>query len=112
MLAKGGRIVGPFGVMGGHYQAAGHAALVSGLLDRGLDVQAALDAPRSFAFDGVLEVEPTLGDDVIAGLGARGHQIKRRTSPIGGGQAILIDHDRGVLIAGSDPRKDGCAAGF
>lgn len=112
LLRRGGRTVAPFGVMGGHYQAAGHAAFLSGMLDRGLDVQAALDAPRSFAFNGVLEVEPTLGESVIAALAVKGHAIKPRTSPLGGGQAIWIDHARGVLHAGSDQRKDGCALGF
>ncbi|WP_048645943.1 gamma-glutamyltransferase family protein [Nitratireductor soli] len=112
MLKKDGRVVAPFGVMGGHYQAAGHAAFLSGVLDRGLDVQAALDAPRSFAFDGALEVEPALGDAVIAALAARGHVIKPRAQPLGGGQAIWIDHARGVLSAGSDFRKDGLALGF
>ncbi|MCA0401904.1 MAG: gamma-glutamyltransferase family protein [Proteobacteria bacterium] len=112
MLAKNGRIVAPFGVMGGHYQAAGHAAFLSGLIDRGLDVQAAIDAPRAFAFDGVLEIEPTHGEPVLADLASRGHVLKPRAQPMGGGQAIVIDHDRGVLVAGSDQRKDGMALGF
>lgn len=112
MLREGDRIVSPFGVMGGHYQAAGHAAFLAAVLDRGMDVQAALSAPRSFAFDGVLEVEETLGDKVIADLAARGHVIRRRATPLGGGQAIWIDHRRGVLQGGSDHRKDGCALGF
>ncbi|MDJ1158854.1 gamma-glutamyltransferase family protein [Chelatococcus sp. SYSU_G07232] len=112
MLRKDGRTVAPFGVMGGHYQAAGQAAFLSGVLDRGLNVQAAIDAPRSFAFDGVLEVEPALGEETIAALAARGHAIKRRTVPLGGGQAIWIDHGRGALWGASDRRKDGCALGF
>lgn len=112
MLRKDGKILGPFGVMGGHYQAAGHAAFVSGLVDRHLDPQAAIDAPRSFAFDGVLDYEPTLGDDVAEKLARRGHVLKRRAAPMGGGQAILIDREKSSLIAGSDPRKDGCALGF
>lgn len=112
MLAKDGRIVGPFGVMGGHYQAAGHAAFLSGLLDRGLDVQAAIDAPRAFAFDGVLEIEPSFGDAVLADLASRGHVVKPRAQPMGGGQAILIDPARSVLLAGSDQRKDGAAYGI
>jgi len=101
----------PFGVMGGHYQAAGHGAFVSALRDLRLDPQEALDLPRSFAVNGELEVEPGLGDDVIADLAARGHHIKHREIPLGGGQAILRDTN-GTLLAGSDTRKDGCALGF
>ncbi len=99
------RAAGVFGVMGGHYQAAGQAAFLSGLFDRGLDPQAALDAPRSFAFDGVLELEPAYPDAVLADLSARGHVVRRAVEPLGGGQAIFVDEDRGILVAGSDGRK-------
>ncbi len=112
MLCREGKVVMPFGVMGGHYQATGHAALISGLLDQGLDIQAAIDAPRSFDFDGVLEVEPTVDLDVRARLQRLGHEVRIADKPIGGAQAIWIDHERGVLWGGSDPRKDGCAMGI
>lgn len=112
MLAKDGQIVGPFGVMGGQYQSAGHAAFLSGMFDRGFDVQQAIDAPRSFAFGGVLEIEPAMGADVIAALQARGHIVKPRAQPMGGGQAIIIDQQRSVLMGGSDQRKDGLALGI
>jgi gamma-glutamyltranspeptidase/glutathione hydrolase len=112
LLRRDGRTAGVFGVMGGHYQAAGQAHFLSSVLDRGLDPQAALDLPRSFAFDGVLQLERRVGDAVAADLAGRGHVIDWRAEPLGGGQAILIDHQRGVLVAGSDPRKDGCALGI
>ncbi|SMF09595.1 gamma-glutamyltranspeptidase / glutathione hydrolase [Tistlia consotensis] len=112
MLRRDGRALGPFGVMGGHYQSAGHAWFVSNLLDRGLDPQAALAEPRTFAFGGKLEVEPTLDEAVLAELARRGHEISLRPTPLGGGQAILIDRAAGVLHGASDHRKDGCALGF
>ena len=57
-------------------------------------------------------VERDIPANTIDGLKARGHQVARRDAPWGGGQAIVIDWDRGVLIGGSDPRKDGCALGY
>src|SRR5665213_2927249 len=112
MLMREGRAAMPFGVMGGSYQACGHAHFLSQLLDRGLDPQSALDAPRSFADGGVLGLETTIGRDTAAELARRGHEVAWVTAPHGGGQAIEIDHARGVLIGGSDPRKDGCALGY
>ena len=111
MVTQNGRVVMPFGVMGGHDQAAGHAAFLSGAIDRGLDLQAAMDAPRSFGFGGVLEVEPTVSAEAQADLAARGHKLAVAKSPIGGSQAIRIRAD-GLLEGGSDSRKDGMALGF
>jgi gamma-glutamyltranspeptidase/glutathione hydrolase len=109
MVTKDGAALMPFGVMGGHYQAAGHAAFLSGVIDFGLSLQAAMDVPRSFGFGGVLEVEPTIAAEVRAELEARGHVIKVVNSPIGGSQAIRIGN--GILEGGSDSRKDGMALG-
>lgn len=111
MLCKDGAAVMPFGVMGGQYQAAGHAAFLSGLLDLGMSVQDAMDAPRSFAHDGVLQIEPGVSEEARAELEARGHKLSLQTSPIGGSQAIRIDPETGFLLSGSDTRKDGCALG-
>lgn len=112
LLMRDGRAVAPFGVMGGHYQAMGHVELLTGLLDRGLDVQEALDAPRSFAYGGGLELEPGFAPGLAEGLAARGHRVHPAPGPIGGGQVIWIDHATGTLTAGSDFRKDGCALGY
>lgn len=109
MLTKNGKAIMPFGVMGGHYQAAGHAHVLSLMLDRGFDPQAAADAPRSFAFDGVLTLEPIVDRAVDADLTARGHKVIRSPRPLGGCQAVWIDHERHLLIGASDSRKDGMA---
>lgn len=112
MLREGGRITMPFGVMGGAYQPNGHARLISNIVDFGMDVQAAIDAPRSFFTEGTLGLEAGYSSDVWTALEAKGHALSRPEVAIGGAQAIRIDHDRGVLIAGSDPRKDGIALGY
>ena len=112
MLRKAGQTVMTFGVMGGQYQAVGHAHLVSQILDRSMDPQQASDHPRSFWFDGVLNLEPTIGEDVKQELERRGHKVAWAEEPIGGAQAILIDHGTGILSGGSDHRKDGIALGY
>jgi gamma-glutamyltranspeptidase/glutathione hydrolase len=112
MLRQGGRVTMPFGVMGGQYQAAGHVRLVSNIVDFGLDPQGAIDGPRSFVEEGALVLERGYDEAVIPVLEAKGHAVRRAADPIGGAQAIVIDHARGVLIGASDPRKDGVALGY
>ncbi len=113
MLVRGSRVVMPFGVMGGHYQASGHAWFLSNLLDYGMDLQEAMDLPRMFAdpVSGAVQVEGTLPTSVCDGLQALGHRLVRPPRPIGGSQAIWMDWDAGTLIGASDHRKDGCALG-
>lgn len=113
MAMKDGKPVRSFGVMGGQYQPTGHAHVMVDMFDFGKDPQEALDSPRVFWNpDGTIELEPTLGRDVYDALKAKGHPVGWTASPHGGGQIIEIDHENGVLVAGSDPRKDGCALGF
>ncbi len=111
MLRRDDRLLLPFGVMGGAYQAAGHARLVSNLVDYGLDPQTAIDAPRAFAYDGTLTLETGYAPETFDALEALGHRVAWAETPIGGAQAILLDPS-GVLIGASDPRKDGCALGY
>jgi gamma-glutamyltranspeptidase/glutathione hydrolase len=107
MLERGGRLLGPFGVMGGFIQAQAHVQLVSGLLDDGLDPQAALDRPRfRVAADRIL-VEGDGWQQLAGGELPLVHSDD--PLPFGGGQAILKT-DSGWL-GGSDHRKDGCGAG-
>ena len=111
ILSEQGRVTMPFGVMGGHYQPNGHARVLTNMIDYGMDVQAALDAPRSFPEKGKLRVERGYAPAVVADLAERGHDIDVPDAPIGGAQAIRI-HENGVLEGASDHRKDGCAIGY
>ncbi|NSY40289.1 gamma-glutamyltransferase family protein [Leisingera sp. ANG59] len=111
MLKQGNEVIMPFGVMGGGYQPAGHARLMSNLLDFGIDLQTAIDAPRCFADGSVLKVERGYTDAVRRQLTELGHKVEVPDTPLGGAQAIRI-HDSGVLEGASDPRKDGCALGY
>jgi len=112
MIGHGGRVVMPFGVMGGSFQPMGHAHVTSNLLDYGMDLQKALDSPRSLAEEGVLKVERGYPEATRAALVAMGHDVVEPDGPLGGAQAIRIDHEAGILVGASDPRKDGCALGY
>ncbi len=112
LTMRDGRCAMSFGVMGADYQPMGHAHVVTNMVDYGMDVQAAIDAPRMFFEGETTEVERGVPAATIEGLKARGHNVAFRPLPLGGGQAIVIDWERGVLIGGSDPRKDGCAIGY
>ena len=110
MLRRDGRLVMPFGVMGGAYQPAGHVRLIGNLIDFGMDPQAAIDAPRSFAEAGELELETGYPESGRGRARRPRPPRRRRDGPLGGAQAIVIDGD--VLVGASDPRKDGCALGY
>ena len=114
MRATAGKIDMAFGVMGGQYQATGHAHVMSNMIDFGMDPQEAIDAPRAFAdpWTGALRVENTLSSSTLSALADKGHVLTRTDDPIGGAQAILMDAERGILIGASDPRKDGMAIGY
>jgi len=109
---RDGRCTHSFGVMGGSYQSMGHAHVVSNMVDYGMDPQAAIDCPRAFFEGDYTTVEQGMAPATVEGLKARGHDIAVRALPLGGGQMIEIDWERGVLIGGSEPRKDGCAIGY
>lgn len=113
MVTRDGRVTASFGIMGGSFQPMGHAHVLSNLLDHGMDPQAALDHGRMFwDVEGVLEAEAGIPLRVLARLQEMGHELRQAAAPHGGGQMILIDHEHGFLIGGSDPRKDGLALGW
>ncbi len=109
---RAGRVIMPFGVMGGAYQPCGHSRFLTNLVDYGMDIQTAIDAPRCFAEGAGLAVERGYSPAVRQGLADLGHKITTPIVPIGGAQAVFIDYDKGVLIGGSDPRKDGAAVSY
>ncbi|HEX2529119.1 MAG TPA: gamma-glutamyltransferase [Geminicoccus sp.] len=110
---EGDRLFASFGVMGGQYQPVGHAHVLSLVRDHGFDPQAAIDAPRAMAYPGPgFVLERGFSSKVGQELQALGHQVEWAQEPFGGGQMIALDHERGVLFGGSDPRKDGMAIGI
>ena len=111
IVREKGTVKMPFGVMGGQYQAAGHARVLSNIYDFEMDIQTALDAPRSFFENGSLRIERGYDESIVQKLSNLGHNIDQKIGPIGGAQAIKINGN-GVLEGASDPRKDGSAIGY
>jgi gamma-glutamyltranspeptidase/glutathione hydrolase len=119
MLSKDGKLLMSYGVMGGDIQTQGHVQVILNMVERGLNLQEAIDAPRVRYISGKgVMLEPELGDTVIKGLLALGHErvlpptgLRHRIF-MGGGQAIMIDPATGELAGGSDKRKDGIALGY
>ena len=128
MLTKNDELYSSFGIMGGYMQPQAHLQILSNLVDCEHNPQQALDMPR-FCLNvgagkgigsedpgGEVLIEKGFTFDEIANLRNRGHRISPisgwQRSLFGGGQVILRDPENGVLIAGSDPRKDGCALGY
>jgi len=112
LVTKAGRALMPFGVMGGQYQPVGQVHVLTNMLDYGCDVQEAIDMPRGLHYENVYQLEDGVPAAIVEGLKKIGHQTTSVVSPLGGGQAIWIDWDKGTLTGGSDPRKDGCALGY
>ena len=108
-ITKGGRPVGPFGVMGAFMQPQGHLQVAMNLIDYGMNPQSALDAPRWQFKSGLdVEVEDRFDHDVARALARRGHKVSVNLEPnsFGRGQ-IIIRGGNGVLIGGSESRTDG-----
>jgi gamma-glutamyltranspeptidase / glutathione hydrolase len=117
---KGGQPWLAFGVMGGDMQPQGHAQIITNLVDFGMDVQEAGDAPRWRHLGGpdadgsevpdTLYLESQIGADVRKALVARGHVLASGYQDVGGYQAVL--REGGVCVGASEMRKDGMAAGY
>lgn len=113
-MEKGDRHVG-FGIMGGANQAQAHAQFVSDIADHGMNIQAALEAPRftKLSRGGCdVMIEARVPDEIRQKLTKQGHALEVRgdfSSVMGGGQAVMHDSATGVNYGASDPRKDGAA---
>ena len=105
-------VVLAYGVMGGQYQPVGHSHVLQNIFDFGMNVQEAIDFPRAFNLNGKYKFEKSFPKDILEQLRSKGHNTVYTDETHGGGQAIFIDRNKGVLIAGSDFRKDGCAIGY
>lgn len=112
MVMKDGVPWVSFGVMGGDMQAQGHAQVLANLIDFGMNIQEAGEAPRFRDSGNGLALESPFSADARAGLTSRGHKLITSNGVWGGFQGILIDPKTKVMQAGSDPRKDGMAAGW
>lgn len=112
MVMKDGRPWLSYGVMGGDMQPQGHVQVILNLLEFGMNVQEAGEAPRFRHSAAGLALETGVSAEARFGLSQRGHRLVDTIGAFGGFQGILIDPRSGVLMGGSDPRKDGCAIGF
>ncbi|ELR69333.1 Gamma-glutamyltranspeptidase [Fulvivirga imtechensis AK7] len=123
-ITKDGKPWLSFGVMGGAMQPQGHVQIVVNLIDFGMNLQEAGDAPRiqhlgssqptgeEMTDGGTLYMESGFDYEVIRGLMKRGHKISYGDGIYGGYQAILKDTERGVYFGASESRKDGQASGY
>lgn len=122
-VTKDGQPWMSFGLMGGAMQPQGHAQIIVNMIDFGMDVQEAGDAPRIhhtgsseptdeiMTNGGVLNLEAGFSYQTIRELMRRGHKIQWANGPYGGYQAIH-KAENGVYWGASESRKDGQAAGF
>jgi gamma-glutamyltranspeptidase/glutathione hydrolase len=111
MVLKDGKPWLSFGVMGGDMQPQGHVQVLANIIDFGMNVQEAGEAPRFRHMAQGVALESAVSAAAREGLTRRGHTVIQRRGAFGGFQGILIDPATGVLMAGSDPRKDGLAIG-
>ena len=123
-ITKDGKPWVSFGLMGGATQPQGHAQIVINLIDFGMNLQEAGDAPRilhngssqptgeTMTDGGVLQLESGIDYEVVRKLVLMGHKISWNVGSYGGYQAIMWDEVNKVYYGASESRKDGQAAGY
>ncbi|MBA2246869.1 MAG: gamma-glutamyltransferase, partial [Chloroflexia bacterium] len=109
---------------GGDGQPQWNLQAITGMIDAGLDVQAAIEQPRWTSWPGTdpssvanpfeLRLEDRLPEEVFADLAARGHNVRKTPAWSGGGAAQIIARDpaTGIMIGGTDARVEGNVLGF
>ena len=123
-ITKDGKPWMSFGVMGGSMQPQGHAQIVINMVDFGMNLQEAGDAPRirhvgssqptgqKMSDGGIINLESGISYENIRELTKRGHSVQYSVGGYGGYQAILWDEEKAVYFGASESRKDGQAAGY
>jgi gamma-glutamyltranspeptidase/glutathione hydrolase len=123
-ITRDGRPYMSFGVMGGSMQPQGHVQIMVNMIDFGMNLQEAGDAPRirhggssqptgSEILDGgTVYLEAGIDYGVIRELVKMGHRVQFDVGGYGGYQAVLLDEEKGVYYGASESRKDGQAAGY
>ncbi len=125
-ITKDGKPFVSFGLMGGAMQPQGHVQIVMNLVDFGMNLQEAGDAPRiqhendteptgqntAMRDGGVVQLETGFPYESVRGLMDKGHRVEWALGPYGGYQAIRRDAQTGVYFGASESRKDGQAAGY
>jgi gamma-glutamyltranspeptidase/glutathione hydrolase len=123
-MTKDGQPFLSFGVMGGAFQPLGHTQIVMNIVDFGMNIQEAGDAPRidhagsseptgeKMQGPGYLLLEEGFGWEVIRALQNKGHSIRWGSGGYGGYQGIRYDPVRKIYFGASESRKDGQAAGY
>ena len=123
-VTKDGQPVFSFGVMGGAMQPQGHVQVLLNIIEFGMNIQEAGDAPRFrhsgssqpnggiMNDGGILNLESGIPALAVRQLLSKGHKVGFQKGGYGGYQGIWRDQKRRVYIAGSESRKDGCAVGY
>jgi gamma-glutamyltranspeptidase/glutathione hydrolase len=123
-ITKDGAPYISFGVMGGAMQPQGHAQIVVNLVDFGMNLQEAGDAPRirhtgssqptgeQMSDGGIVHLENGFANESVRDLVGRGHTVQASRGGFGGYQAIRYDAKHDVYYGASESRKDGFAAGY
>jgi gamma-glutamyltranspeptidase/glutathione hydrolase len=116
MIFQDKKVFALMGTPGSHGIMETTPQFMSNVMDFGMSIQAAIDAPRVRPMEGnKMIAEGRISKDVIAGLAARGHLVETLpdfTMAVGGAQGIMIDPDSGTFSGGADPRRDGYAIGW
>ena len=123
-VTRAGKPAFSFGVMGGDMQPQGHVQILCNIIDFGMNLQEAGDAPRfrhagssepdgsRMSDSGAVYLESGVLPEVGRALLNLGHKVSRSAGEFGGYQGIWLDLERRVLIGASESRKDGCAIGY